>query len=345
MGDLATADWVPTLREALEEQIGASVAIDGIRPLAGGACQENFRVDLTVDGEPRAMALRSDAVVSLPGSLDRAHEFSVIRAAVSAGVPTPAVHWLFADLLRPGASAYLMDWADGVAIGRRVLRDPALSDARKLLVDQLAAGLAAVHRITPKTHPELSIGTPQSAGERSPVEAAMHFCREMLGELPEPHPAMELTLRWLADHAPADDEVTLVHGDYRTGNFMVVPEGLAAVLDWEFAHWCVPACDLAWISVRDWRFGRLKKPIGGFADRSDFYRAYSEHSGRTVDAVEVHWWEIMGNLRWGAGAVYQAERVLSGGEFDLELLAIGRRAAEMEHEMLRLIAAGPQEID
>ena len=344
MGDRVLPGWVSTLSESLTARLGAEVVVDAVRPLAGGACQENFRVDLTVGGEPRTLALRSDAKVSLPGSLDRAHEFQVIAAAVDQGVPTPAVHWLLPDLLREGASAYLMDWVEGQAIGRRVLRDKNLAEARKVLVDQLASALAEIHRITPESHPDLSLRTPQSAGERTPVDAAMYFCREMLDKLPEPHPAMELTLSWLAANTPGEREITLVHGDFRTGNFMVGPAGLNAVLDWEFSHWGVPACDLAWISVRDWRFGRLDRPVGGFAKRADFYRAYQRLSGRSIDLVEVHWWEIMGNLRWGAGAVYQAERVLSGGEFDLELLAIGRRAAEMEHEMLRLIAIGPQEI-
>jgi len=341
MDDREAPRWVSSLTVALEASTDQDVSVLSVRAQAGGACQENFRVELKLDGERRVMALRSDARVSLPGSLDRAHEFAVIQAAVGAGVPTPAVHWLFPDLLREGSSAYLMDWVEGEAIGRRVLRDPELSEAREVLPDQLAAGLAAIHTVTPQAHPELSIPTPQSAGERSPVEAAMFFCRGMLDALPEPHPAMELALSWLADNAPGDEERVLVHGDFRTGNFMVVPEGLSAVLDWEFAHWGVRACDLAWIAVRDWRFGRLKKPIGGFAHRDTFYRAYTQYSGCAVDPVEVHWWEVMGNLRWGAGAVYQAERVLSGSEFDLELLAIGRRAAEMEHEMLRLIATGP----
>ena len=315
-----------------------------MRPLTGGACQENFRVELQLDGVQRVMVLRSDAVVSLPGSLDRAHEFQVIQAAVAAGVPTPAVRWLIPNLLREGSSAYLMDWVEGEAIGRRVLRDPGLAGARTALPDQLAEALATIHQITPENTTGLAIPTPQSAGERNPVDAALFFCKGMLDALPQPHPVMELTLRWLGDHPPPESDRVLVHGDFRTGNFMVTPEGLSAVLDWEFSHWGVRACDLAWISVRDWRFGRLKRPVGGFASRADFYRAYESFSGTRVDPVEVHWWEIMGNLRWGAGAVYQAERVLSGGEFDLELLAIGRRAAEMEHEMLRLIAHGPTEV-
>ena len=49
---------------------------------------------------------------------------------------------------------------------------------------------------------------------------------------------------------------------------------------------------------------------------------------------------MLGNLRWAAGAVYQGERYLCGEQRDLELLAIGRRSAEMEWEAMRLIERG-----
>jgi hypothetical protein len=38
--------------------------------------------------------------------------------------------------------------------------------------------------------------------------------------------------------------------------------------------------------------------------------------------------------------VYQGERYLSGDESDLELIAIARRAVEMEFEAIRLIERG-----
>lgn len=332
--------WLPRLEAQLRRDAG-DLRVLGVRRLPGGACQDNFVVETTVDGVRSRFVLRSDAAVSLPGSLDRRREFEVIGAAVDAGVPTPAARGLFRDLLREGSSAYLMDFVEGVAIGGTVTRDPRLEAARALLPGQLARALAAIHAITPDRAPRLLLDTPQSAVDgRTPVDAALHFCRVMMASMVEPHPALELALAWLDGHRPADGERVLVHGDFRTGNFLVGPSGLEAILDWEFAHWGAPASDLAWLSLRDWRFGRPDLPIGGFARRDAFYAAYEAASGRAVDPTEVRWWEVMGNVRWAAGAVYQCERVLSGQEQDLELLAIGRRVAEMEYEALRLIAMG-----
>lgn len=144
----------------------------------------------------------------------------------------------------------------------------------------------------------------------------------------------------MSERAPTNEEIVLVHGDFRTGNFMVTPDGLSALLDWEFAHLGSPWEDVAWVSVRDWRFNRLDKPIGGFAAREPFYEAYAAASGRAIDLAQIYWWEIYGNVRWAVGSLFQGERYLSGQSRDLELIAIARRSVEMEYEALRLIQRG-----
>src|SRR5260370_26100722 len=101
------------------------------------------------------MVLRSDARRSLPASLSREEEFEVIRAAVAAGVKTPAVYWLTQGLVREGAYAYFMDWVDGEAIGRRVVRNPELDQARQRIPQQLAEALSQIHSVNPGTAPNL----------------------------------------------------------------------------------------------------------------------------------------------------------------------------------------------
>ena len=89
--------------------------------------------------------------------------------------------------------------------------------------------------------------------------------------------------------------------------------------------------------MRDWRFGVIKKEVGGFADRDAFYEAYERHSGVKVDVRRVLFWEVMGNVRWAVGSIQQAERHLSGKDRGIEFASIGRRTGEMEFEMMRLI--------
>ncbi len=320
----------------LTETLDRPVEVRSVTPLTGGACQENFRVELALDGEARTMCLRSDARTALPASIGRAQEFPVIEAAVAEGVPTPAARWLGEGLVREGAYAYFLDWIEGEAIGARVTKHPALAAAREVLPEQLAEALAAIHRITPATHPDLPIDRPPFAGKGDPADGALRFIGAMLDDLGAPRPASELALRWLRTHKPAAGEVVLAHADFRTGNFMVGPEGLVGVLDWEFCHWSDPMEDIGWLCTRDWRFGRVDRPVGGICGRARFHQAYEAASGRTIEPARLRWWEICGNLRWGIAAAFQGKRYAEG-EPDFELLAIPRRAIEMEYEALRLI--------
>lgn len=324
----------------MDERIRRAVEVHGatlrsVKPLHGGACQENFKVELSTNGTPLTLALRSDAKTSLPGSLRRRAEFAVIEAAVKAGVKTPPVRWLSPDLLREGADAYFLDWVPGEAIGRRVVRNPELASARERLATDLAETLSRLHRVTPEHQP-----LPLTRPALPPAPNALDELEAMMRGMPGVYPAVDFALAWLRTRLPTDDEVVLVHGDFRTGNFMVTPEGLAGVLDWEFSHWGSPYEDLSWISVRDWRFNRLELPVGGFSKRAPFYAAYEAASGRRIDEATVLWWEIVGNLRWALGSVHQGERYLSGEQTDLELIAIARRNVEMEYEALRLIRRG-----
>ena len=75
---------------------------------------------------------------------------------------------------------------------------------------------------------------------------------------------------------------------------------------------------------------------GGIAPRADFYRGYEEASGRRIDAA-VHFWEVFGNMKWAVICIAQARTFLDGGVPSLELASLGRRTAEVEHELMRLI--------
>src|SRR5262249_16710998 len=153
----------------------------------------------------------------------------------------------------------------------------------------------------------------------------------------EPHPVLEVAIRWLLRDPPACPELVLVHGDFRVGNLMVGPAGLVGVFDWEFTHVGDPVEDLAWPCVRSWPFGQDRLSLGGLAPADEFLAAYENQTGRKVSAEALRWWEVLGNLRWAVGCVAQAHRHLSGVAPSLELASLGRRTAEMELELLDLL--------
>ena len=170
----------------------------------------------------------------------------------------------------------------------------------------------------------------QVAGLAGDDQIAMY--RTVLDTSGHPHPTFELAFRWLERNRPPLQRPTLVHGDFRLGNLMIGADGLRAVLDWELAHLGDPMEDLGWLCVKAWRFG-APKPVAGVGDYRDLIDAYAAESGLEVDPDVVHWWEVLGTLKWGIMCIMQAQSHLSGAARSHELAAIGRRVCENEHDL------------
>jgi aminoglycoside phosphotransferase (APT) family kinase protein len=148
----------------------------------------------------------------------------------------------------------------------------------------------------------------------------------------------EWAFRWLQTHRPAPASKRLVHGDFRMGNLIVDGSALAAVLDWELVHIGDTHEDLAWFCIRAWRFGApASLAAGGLGSIADFITAYEQAGGESVDRAALHWWMVLGTLRWGMICRYQAQRHLSGQTRSVELAAIGRRVCETEWDILDLL--------
>lgn len=339
---------IETLKKQIEKylttRLGGASTISSMKSLSGGACQDNYLVDLKVEGGDQAgdygLVLRTDAGAALLSSLGRAEEYRVAKAAYDNGVKTPKPYWLETDTAAIGKQFYFMERIDGRATGRYVVKDRELNPVRKDFARLLAENLAGIHGVTPETADDdlkkVLNNIPDPNTNQNALIAVQNM-RDMLADLPEAHPALELAANWMEANAPTTDSAVLIHGDFRTGNFMVSPEGLHGIVDWEFAHWGDRHEDISWLCMRDWRFGKLNKEVGGFADREEFYAAYEKAAGASVDPANIRFWEIMGNSRWAIGSVQQAERHLSGADKGIQLAAIGRRCCEMEYEVMRLI--------
>jgi aminoglycoside phosphotransferase (APT) family kinase protein len=137
---------------------------------------------------------------------------------------------------------------------------------------------------------------------------------------------------------PRQSATTLIHRDFRTGNYMVDEGGLTAILDWEFACWGDPLYDIGWFCAECWRFSRPDREAGGIGSRAAFVAAYETESGRRVDPAAVRAYEALSHARWAIIALEQGERHASGREPSLEHALTGRMAAELELAALRLTA-------
>jgi aminoglycoside phosphotransferase (APT) family kinase protein len=303
------------LAERLAGLVGAPVG--ELSRMVGGASRQTW--SFTAGGRP--LVARCDP----PGAPRHglmAREAALLRAARRAGVPVPEVVAATDDLL-------VMERLYGETIARKILRDEEYAAARRLLTGQCAAALARLHtKVAADDVPDL----PAVA---NPLAAA----REQLDALGEPHPAIELGLLRLARSRPAPAGRAVVHGDFRLGNLMVDAGGLRGALDWELAHLGDPAEDLGWLCVRSWRFGG-RAPVAGLGTRAELLSAYASAGGAVVAEPVLRWWEACGTLRWAVICVQQAAAHLTGAVRSVELAAIGRRTAEVELDLLELVAPG-----
>jgi aminoglycoside phosphotransferase (APT) family kinase protein len=307
------------------EHFERPVEIESVQPLLGGASRELWGFDAVVDGERLELVLRRDPE-GMEDSEGRRREIEVLRAAHRHGVPVPEPYWLTAD-----GGGLVMARLTGEAIARRLLRDERYAAARDRLVGDVAHAAAALHAVP--LEEVRSVQTPDEA----PAEAIIDELEGELDRIGEPHPALDLGLRWLRGHLPEPREPALVHGDLRLGNLMVDENGLVAALDWELVHAGDPAADLGWMCVRSWRFGSDDRPALGLGSRDELLEAYAEAGGRQVTRDELFFWEVLGNVRWGVICVMQADVHLSGARRSLEHAAIGRRTCEPEWDLLAMI--------
>ena len=309
-----------------------SVTVEAGELLAGGAIQENRALAVTVHGGPydgrHELVLRTEPMATIPESRPLDQQFRLLQAAQAAGVMVPEPMWYCGDASIAGKPFYLMRRLYGEALGVRVTRMGPMPHVAQALGKQLAR----IHTIRPPRH-DLDFIDDVAV---SPARDAIARYRTYLDAEPEPHPALEWTLRWLEINAPPTGEIVLCHRDFRTGNYMVENGQLTGVLDWEFAGWGDPHEDVAWFCARCWRFSGPKLEAGGIADRETFIGAYEQASGRAIDRAQVAYWEAMAHVRWAVIALQQTMRHRSGIEPSLELALIGRRLAELEYECLRL---------
>ncbi len=292
------------------------------RRLSSGASRETFLFSTAGHGALVVQIARgTDKVVSAPP------ETALLRAAAAAGVPVPAV---IAE--GPGEGPMGSGWTvlqalEGSSDPKAILAGEGVPEPG-LLIDQLASALAAIHRIA--LDGDAIPGLPE-------VEDPLAGLQEWHERLGEPHPAFELAFVALALEPPPALRRTVVHGDFRMGNLMVGEQGLTGVLDWELAHAGDPVEDLGWLCVPAWRFTRRERPAAGLGTRAELLAAYERHSGVVVDPAALAWWELAGTLRWGVICVMQAFSHLSGARRSVEHAVIGRRACEVEWDLLELL--------
>ena len=241
-------DLVTATTAMIGARVGYPVTLERARWLSGGASKLQVAFDLQWRGDDAAadavtpMVMRMETAASVTES-SRRREFEVLQL-VDGIIPAPRTYWVDADadfLPYPGL---IYGFANGVAkpsgdsakvTGLGQNYGPAL---RAKIVPQFIGMLATLHQIPASQFAALPSFEVPVVGSNASIIKQVNTARRIWEEdRLEEEPVMELVYRWLVKNAPPLDHVSVVHGDYRSGNFLFDEESgaITAWLDWEGA--------------------------------------------------------------------------------------------------------------
>ena len=325
------SDLGPQLATYLSKQWETPVGVSTIEQIPGGASRETYRVDLDVDGNARGVILRRDPPSSLIDT-ERALEYQTYEAAYRAGFPVPEPLLLEEDpavLERPFS---LMEEVSGCQSAIANLALPPFAEVRDDIARRKWTLLG-----------ELAQQDIQALGVTEFMEIPDHPARRELDywanvirtDTLNQQPVAEATIRWLERNLPpASGALCLVHGDYRSGNFLYNETGeIPAVLDWEMAHIGDPLEDLAWSLDPLWAWPE-RTLAGGLLPREVAIDIWETASGRTVDREVFRWWQVFASLKGLAIWTSSTEDFVNGTTKEPILAIAGWLMADRQRRIL-----------
>lgn len=352
---------MPPYRAALSTEIAAMLerffakerpgaAISGVRRVGGGASKEQFFFTLAQDGKAEQFLLRMDPRLAITET-DRGREFILLKA-MQGVVPVPEAVWVDANAEVFPQPAAIMRVVSGVTkpsdnAGVKVsgLGTWLGPDLRAKLRDQFLDHLVTIHAFDWRAAQLKSFEVPDA----DPTQAARwsyNYWRELWRvDEGETRPIFALAEQWLADNMPQTSELVLIHGDYRTGNYLFDEDSgrITAILDWELARIGDFHEDLGWVLMQV--FGTFENGTFRASDlfeREEFVREYERRSGRTVNRKTLHFYDVLSS--WKTYIIVAANGIAAArsqhNHQDVLLTFLGATSAMFAHDLVRLLSQG-----
>jgi aminoglycoside phosphotransferase (APT) family kinase protein len=248
--------------------------------LAGGHSNFTYRV---TDGAGANSVLRRPPLGELlPSAHDMGREYRVIAALHPLGIPVPQPFAACPDPTVTGAPFYVMAYVPG-----RVLHEEAdvvgwLDEGvRRRAGESLVEVAAALHRVDVD-----AAGLGDFGRHDGYVGRQLKRWYGQYQQSKGSTPLIDELHDRLLGRLPAQQRVSVVHGDYRLGNCITTPDGeIAAVVDWEISTLGDPLADLGyllatWAEADDDFHTISTSPSGlpGFATREELARHYQARS-------------------------------------------------------------------
>ena len=323
---------------------GEKVTINNLLRIPGGASRETWMFEAAwvgEEGEQREhLIVRKDPPASLLET-DREAEYAFYSSFAGTAVPVPRMRWLEPDGAVLGGPFFIMDRVMVGESSTASILTPRYGEARSAIARRMYELLAAIHTFDWVGAP-LARVTPAPSLDTCWSKELDHWEGVINENELSPQPIARAAIRRLRSNPPpAAQRISVVHGDYRVGNFLYHIEGeITAVVDWEMAHLGDPLEDLSWSFMEAWQWARDGRP-GGIIERAQATAIWEKESGLRADAVAMAWWDVFNCVKaqgiWVTGArSFQEGR---SGELILPMVAYSliNRQDEM---LLRVMGRG-----
>lgn len=274
--------------------------------IQGGASRETLRFDAVTPERRRGFILQRDQ----PGEATettRRIEFAALQSFHdSCRVPAPRPIALCEDVAVLGRPFMVTQRIDNASATPPFLPDP-FGEHREKIGQSFFRILGAIHSADAKASDLASVvkaPAPRVCWSRELDHWEGVIERNAL----EPQPvAMAAIRRLRRSPPPTPARLSILHGDYRNGNFLHDGAGhITGILDWELAHIGDAHEDLAWALDPLWA-GRSAL-AAGMLPLDEAIAIWSEASGREFDPAAHAWWSLFSAVKGVAAWLSCARR-------------------------------------
>ncbi len=284
-----------------------------VRQFKGGQSNPTYQL---ITPNKRYVLRRKPPGKLLPSAHAVDREFKVISALGTTEFPVARTYGLCMDPEVIGTIFYVMDMVEG-----RILWDLSLPSCapaeRAAIFDAEIKTLADLHNTDYALIGLSDYGKPGNYFGRQ----IDRWTRQYRASETQSVPSMDRLMDWLPQSLPADDQTSIVHGDYRLDNMALHPTEprIIAVLDWELSTLGNPLADftyflMSWVMPNSERGGLigLDLPALGIPTIEAVVARYCDLTGRTEGLPALDWYFAYNLFRLGAICQGIAGRVRDG---------------------------------
>ncbi|MEA2624256.1 MAG: hypothetical protein QOD06_301 [Candidatus Binatota bacterium] len=303
-------DVARRLDALLSAKLPGRFAVRGLGPLTGGASKQHFVFDLEEPdtGRTRSLVLRT-ALGECLGTPPNFRRESEVQRALSGRVPVPEVVCVDPDGEYFEAPAIVLGRVGGVTVPPEAAGRPSglgllfPPERRAKLAPAFSENLHRIHSFADcdESASLCSFERPRPGTTEASEWLVAWWKRVWDDDAVEDHPMVRVAFDWLDENTPATERIALIHGDYRSGNFLFDAETnrVTAVLDWELARFGDRHEDLGWIlsSINGATQDDGASFVCGLEARDSFLARYAELSGLPVDPERLLFYEVFSELK------------------------------------------------